>query len=622
MERKVADGIEHLIEYLKGSQSRDGSWSFPFETGIATDCYMIILLRSLEIHEEDLIKELTRRIVSRQKKNGAWKLFYDEGKGNVTATVEAYYALLYSGYYRKEHPRLRAARRFILANGGLEKTHMLTKVMLAMTGQYKWPATFPVPLEFNLLPATFPINFYQLSVFGRANLLPIMVLAQEKFSLKTDKSPDLSELLVRNEDEWPEQEWRSFYKQMKAEVDSIVDTIKNRGDRAKGRAKQYMLSHIEKDGTLLSYFSSTFLMIFALLSLGYDKSHPVINRAVKGLVSMKTEIKGHTHMQYTTANVWNTGLITDALQEAGLSLEDPVVKSANHYLLSRQHHLFGDWVIHNPGGLPGGWGFSNINTFNPDVDDTTAALRAISPSISAQPEIRRAWNSGLSWLLSMQNDDGGWPAFERKTNNSLLKLLPIDKAEFLLADPASPDLTGRTFQFLGTYTNLSKEHQAIKRGIRSLLGAQEENGSWYGRWGICYLYGTWSAVTGLMAVGVLPTHPSILKGVEWLESVQNEDGGWGESCKSDSRKRYVPLNASTLTHTAWAVDALIAAADKPSKTVKRGVQFLLDHLDREDWTTDYPKGQGMAGDFYIHYHSYRYVFPLLALAHYQRKYEK
>lgn len=620
MERNVLDGMNQLIEYLKQSQSKDGSWTFPFETGIATDCYMIILLRSLEIHEEELIRKLTERIVSRQEKNGAWKLFYDEKDGNLTATCEAYYALLYSGYFKKESRRLRAAKRFILAKGGLEKSHMLTKMMLAITGQYKWPAIFPIPLEFILLPTSFPINFYQLSVFGRANLLPIMVLAECKLSVRTEKSPDLSDLVVRGEN-WSELEWRSLYSQIKAGIDSLVDTVKNRKEQAKAKAKQYMLGHIEKDGTFFNYFSSTFLMIFALIALGYDKSHPIISRAVKGLVSMKTEIKGYTHMQYTTANVWNTGLITDALQEAGLSAEDPTVQSANQYLLRRQHHLFGDWVIHYPDGLPGGWGFSNMNTFHPDVDDTTAALRAISRSVSMQSDFRMAWESGINWLLSMQNDDGGWPAFERKTNSSFLKLLPIEKAEFILTDPASPDLTGRTLQFLGKYTNLSKEHSAIKGGVRSLIAAQEENGSWYGRWGICYLYGTWSAVTGLMGVGVLPAHPSVSKAVNWLKSVQNEDGGWGESCKSDSVQRFVPLSSSTLTHTAWAVDALIAATDKPSKAIKRGVQFLLENVDREDWTTDYPKGQGMAGDFYIHYHSYRYVFPLLALAHFQRKYE-
>ncbi len=198
--------------------------------------------------------------------------------------------------------------------------------------------------------------------------------------------------------------------------------------------------------------------------------------------------------------------------------------------------------------------------------------------------------------------------------------MPIDGGESLIADPSSADLTGRTLEFLGHYTNLSTNDYAVRKGVNWLLYHQENDGSWYGRWGICYIYGTWAAITGLKAVGMLSTHRSIRNGVKWLQTIQNEDGGWGESCISDSKKTYVPLKNSTLTHTAWAVDALIAANDKPTKSINKGIQYLLEHLDRIDWTTDYPKGQGMAGAFYIHYHSYRYIFPLLALSHYRNKF--
>lgn len=624
MNRSITDGIENLVDQLKKDQSFDGSWSYPFETGISTDCYMIILLRTLEIDDENLIKELVRRIISKQEKNGAWKLFYDEGDGNVTATIEAYYALLYSGYFEKTGNRLTAARRFILKNGGIEKAHMFTKIMLAITGQHKWPNFFPIPLEFLLLPNTFSINFYQLSVFGRANLLPILILSDSKFQIRKKNSPDLSELHLRqNEEElFQEEDWRSLYDTIKSGLESLLEIPSQLKERAKSKGKQYMLSRIEKDGTFYSYYSSTFLMIFALMALGYNKSHPVITMAVNGLKSMKTTIDGFTHMQYTTATVWNTSLISYALQEAGVSGEEAVIEKANHFILRKQHTLYGDWAVHNPNSYPGGWGFSNINSFNPDVDDTTASLRSISRDAVHNPSYRSAWDRGMRWLLSMQNDDGGWPAFEKNTNSSLFKLLPIEKADFILTDPPTADLTGRTLQFLGDYTNLTSTHPIVKAGIESILTKQEKDGSWYGRWGICYLYGTWGAVTGLTAVGVQSEHPAVRKAVSWMESVQNEDGGWGESCKSDSQKEYVALPASTLTHTAWAVDALISVSDKPSRAIKKGIEFLLENLEKKDWTTEYPKGQGMAGAFYIHYHSYRYVFPLLALAHYRRKYEK
>lgn len=205
-------GIKRIIETLRKDQSPDGSWAYPFETGISTDAYMIILLRTLEI-DDDLIEGLCRRILSKQQNNGAWKLFYDEGEGNVTATLEAYYALLFSGFYRKEDECLRAAKTFILAKGGLSEVSTFTKIMLALTGQYQWPTFTPLPIEMILLPYYFPINFYSLSVFGRANLTPIMILADKKFSVKPVNAPDLSDLkLIRDdEDQWiRSSEWGSL----------------------------------------------------------------------------------------------------------------------------------------------------------------------------------------------------------------------------------------------------------------------------------------------------------------------------------------------------------------------------------------------------------------------------
>ncbi|WP_035425026.1 squalene--hopene cyclase [Bacillus sp. UNC438CL73TsuS30] len=616
----ASKGIDWIVGKLKNDQSPDGSWNYPFETGISTDAYMIILLRTLELHDEELIQGLAKRILSRQEKNGAWKIFYDEGEGNLTATIEAYYALLYSGYFQKSDRRLRAAKRFILANGGLEEASMYTKVMLAITGQYKWPTFSPLPVEVILLPLSFPINFYSFSVFGRANLTPIMILADKKFTLTTAKSPNLSELQIdRNTpDPWVRSsEMRSLFSFLEDGVKNLLGLPGDLHRLAIERAKKYMLDRIEPDGTFYCYYSCTFLMIFALLSLGYKKTDPIIINAVNGIKSMKCEIKGFPHLQYTTATVWNTSLIGYALQGAGIIPEDPMIVRANQYLLERQHHKFGDWVIHNPNSLPGGWGFSHVNHILPDVDDTTASLRSISRIASSH---LNAWDRGINWIFSMQNDDGGWAAFEKNVNSKLVEFLPVEKGKYMLLDPTCADLTGRTLEFFGNYTNLSRNHEDVKRAVKWLMKNQEKNGSWYGRWGICYLYGTWAAITGLLSVGVPATEPPVVKAVTWLKSTQNDDGGWGESCQSDNQETYVPLRASTLTHTAWALDALIAASDQPTKEIDRGISYLLASIEKEDWTTDYPKGQGMAGAFYIHYHSYRYVFPLIALSHYQKKY--
>lgn len=623
MKTDIENGMRLIIDILKKDQSPDGSWNYPFETGFSTDAYMIILLRTLEINDEQLIERLAFRIIDKQEKNGAWKLFYDDVQGNISATTEAYYALLYTGYYEKEDQRLQAAKRFILSRGGLQNVSMYTKIMLALTGQYKWPTYFPIPVELILLPLSFPLNFYQFSVYGRANLTPIMIAANQKFSMKTVKSPDLSDLFTpRNfEDSWFDfLEWRSLFSLIKEGINSLLGLPEQLHALALKRAEKYMIERIEPDGTFYSYFSSTFLMIFALLSLGYSTRDPIILKAIEGLKSMKVEINGYPHIQYTTASVWNTSLISYALQFAKLSSEDAMVKKANRYLLEHQHEKFGDWVIHNRDSLPGGWGFSHVNTMNPDVDDTTSSLRSLARTIQTDQKIRDSWNRGLNWLVSMQNDDGGWASFEKNTKTKWSDILPIEKGEFLLSDSSTADLTGRTLEFLGNYTNVPNNHAMVTDAVKWLLKHQEKDGSWYGRWGICYIYGTWAAVTGLISVGFSSNFPSIQKAVNWIKMIQNIDGGWGESCHSDIQKRYVPLKYSTLTHTSWALDSLIASTKTPTIEIQRGITFLLQSIDKTNWTTAYPNGQGMAGGFYIHYHSYRYIFPLLAFAHYNQKF--
>ncbi len=615
-----------MIETLRNEQTPDGSWAFPFETGITTDCYMIILLRTLEIHDEELIQELVERISSKQEKNGAWKLFYDEGEGNVTATIEAYYSLLYSGYFSKNNKRMKEAKQFILKNGGLTSAHMFTKTMLALTGQIRWPLFFPFPVEFILLPTYFPIHFFSLSVYGRSNLAPLLILADKRFVLRTEKSPDITDLIVqRTDDDFDgrskSSEWRSLQSFIRQGVNSLLGVSEKIHQLAIDRTLQYMLKHIEEDGTFYNYFSSTFLMILALLSLGYSKTDPLITKAINGLKAMKTNISGSIHMQYTTANVWNTSLLSYALQEAGVHPNDSMVEKANQYLLSKQHKKLGDWALDTPKTLPGGWGFSDINSMNPDVDDTTASLRSIARCVPTNPKLRLAWEKGLLWLLSMQNNDGGWPAFERNKDNWLLRILPLEKGEFMFIDPSCTDLTGRTLEFLCGYTKLAKESPFIKKAGQWIFDHQEKNGSWYGRWGICYIYGTWSALTGLKALEISSDHRAIQSAVKWLQKIQNQDGGWGESCKSDSKQTYVPLGTSTITHTSWALDALISASSQPTLTIQKGLHYLLHTLQSEDdWTNSYPTGQGMAGDFYIHYHSYQYIFPLLTLSHYLKKY--
>lgn len=619
----VETEMNRIIHEFAKDQLSDGSWNYPFETGIVTDCYFIILLRVLALEDEDLIRSLAERIVKKQESNGSWKLFHDQEDGNLSATVEAYYALLYSGHRSKDDSEIQAAKRFIVSKGGLAKTGTFTKIMLAVTGQYQWSDLFQLPVEIMLLPTSFPVDFFDLSVFTRANLAPILILADAQYHVKTSHTPDLSDLYSDREtavDFLDPGQWQPISDLIEQGIQTLADFPEAVHSNALKQAEEYMLGRIEPDGTLESYFSATFFMIFALLGRGYSNKHPLIIKAVRGIKSMICSIDGNAHVQYTTANVWNTTLISYTLQEAGVPHSVEMVRKASQYLLSRQHVNYGDWSIHNTRAQPGGWGFSNINTINPDVDDTTAALRAIGSAAKEDKTFRHAWDRGIKWVLSMQNSDGGWPAFERDADKAFLTWLPIEEAADILIDPSSPDLTGRTLNFFGECTYLNTHYSMIQRGIDWLSKHQKMDGSWFGRWGICYIYGTWAAVTGMIAVGISLEQPAVRKAVKWLLGIQNTDGGWGESCKSDSEKRYVPLKASSRTHTAWALDALISASDRVTPEIEKGVQFLINVKQQPDWVAHYPKGRGMAGAFYMHYHSYDLIWPLLALAHFKKKF--
>jgi sporulenol synthase len=621
----VKQEINRLISLLTKSQAPDGSWRYCFESGILTDAYMIVLLRSLQWNDNEFIMKLGERILKRQKKNGAWKLYYDEEDGNLSATIEAYYALLVSGLRQKKDANMQAAREFILSKGGIDQAGLLTKVMLALTGQYPWPDIF-VPVEMVLLPPSFPVNFFDFVGYARVHVAPMLITADQKYVRKTASALDLSELLTRHtarmgfHQQGSTMHYRSLLETVKEGVKNLPYLPQQIHQLALQRCEQFMLERIESDGTLYSYFSATFLMIFALLARNYSPLDPIILKAVKGLKRLACHTNGVTHIQNSTSTVWDTALLSYSLQEAGLRSTSPTIERASQYLLSRQQKKYGDWQIHNPSVLPGGWGFSDINTINPDVDDTTASLRALKAIVGKNPSAEQNWQRGLHWLLSMQNADGGWPAFEKNTDMKLLNMLAMDGAETVSTDPSSADLTGRTLEFLGHYAGFTLRYPSVQKGVQWLLKNQKQDGSWFGRWGISYIYGTWAALTGMMAVGVPADHNAVQKALRWMLSIQNEDGGWGESCKSDQMKRYVPLGASTPSQTAWMVDALVSVSPQSTSAIENGVDYLIKSSHLLDWRVSYPTGAGLPGGFYIHYHSYKYIWPLLALSHYRNKF--
>lgn len=626
----AAAAIRQMQSVLLEKQSPDGSWRFCLESGTMTDVHLIILLRSLGMEQEDLLHALTKRIASRQQPNGAWKLFPDEPEGNLSATIDSYYGLLFSGLFQKSDPRMVLARTFIRQKGGLSEAGMLTKLTAALTGQYPWPAHFLVPIELSLLPASSPVSFYDFVGYARVHLAPILICADRQYVHKTRPTPDLSDLFTAPaiaNGVYPHRVIERFAKDAQTFLAMLHDFVTqlpilpaHLHQLALRRLEQFILHRIEPDGTLYNYATSTYFMIFALLAQGYAPTDPVIVRAIRGLLQSVCRTGEGAHLQLATSAVWDTALLSYALQSSGLAISHPAIQRANGYLLARQQHTYGDWSIRNPGTLPGGWGFSDRNTMNPDIDDTTAALRALHLLAKTDSAAARAWKRGVDWVLSMQNDDGGWPAFEKNTDSELIRHLPIEGSDTVSTDPSFADLTGRTLEFLGNRAGIRQENPQVQKAVQWLLRHQQEDGSWYGRWGIAYVYGTWAALTGLMAAGVSPASPAVQKAIRWLLNRQNPDGGWGESCRSDLEKRYVPLGASTPSQTAWAVDALIAVHPEPTPAVDRGIRFLLDGEHQPHEHAFYPTGGGRPGGTYFSYHSYRFIWPLLALSHYQNKY--
>ncbi|AIQ12210.1 squalene--hopene cyclase [Paenibacillus durus] len=622
---KIDEAIDHLTSTLIRQQHPDGAWHFCFENGTAIDAYVIILFRTLNIQSEALIRQLHDRILAGQQPEGCWKLYSDEEEGNLSASIEAYYALLYSGYSQLTDEPIQRAKHFIQSKGGLRKvTSTLTKAILAATGQIKWPASISsIPLEVMLLPPSVPINIFEFSGYARVHLAPMLIMADRHFSMKTAQTPELHDLHVNriNTGEQHSREHQEALDSIRSGLNRFIGSPRSIHDAAVKKAEQFILQRIESDGTLYSYASSTILMIFSLLALGYDKHHPLITDATQGIKAMHWSFDGKTTIQNSPSTVWDTALVAYAMQESGVPDDHIAIRRAAVYLLSRQHHKTADWTIHNPDIPPGGWGFSETNTINPDVDDTTAALRAIKSLSRTDPSCRESWNRGLNWVLSMQNEDGGWPAFEKNTNKEILTWLAIDGAKSAAIDPSEADLTGRTLEYLGNFAGLDNRYKFIQRGTQWLIKHQEKDGSWYGRWGICYIYGTWAALTGLRATGISSNHEALQKGAKWLLSIQNADGGWGESCSSDRLLRYVPLGDSTPSQTAWALDALIAVHPQPTAEINKGIYRLIASLQEDKWMTTYPTGAGLPGSYYSHYHSYRYIWPLLTLSHYRKKYE-
>lgn len=616
---RIRARIDEMTADLLRQQSRDGAWRMCFDSGTATDSYLIILLRLLEWPDVHLIRMLAARIASMQQPNGAWKVYPDETEGNLEATAEAYYALLSAGFYHAADPRMVRAKQFILKQGGLaEAKNLLTQVIFAATGQAEWPRLLRIPLEAFFSDLGIGLDLFSLSGHARVHLVPTLIMANKQFARRTASMPLLSDLFAGPSRAFTnDTTWISALNGFIASL-PLTSLLPASSPTALERAEAFMFERIEPNGTLLTFSTATILMILSLLALDYSPQSPAVNQLLSGTISLICV--DQPHLQVASSEVWDTAMLSYALREAGLTPNHNALERAGRYLLERQQIRFGDWARRLPDTPAGGWGFSDVNTLYPDVDDSVAALRAIRPYATEENGFYANWQRGLNWVLAMRNDDGGWPAFEREGMQLPASFFTFEGSADISTDPSTVDLASRVLGFLGNELDMTIGNQWLDDSVQWVLSQQTRDGSWYGRWGISFIHGTGAAIQGMTAVGMPNDHPAIKKGIKWLLDIQNEDGGWGESCHSDKAKHYVPLHASTPSQTAWALDALTAANAKPTAAIERGVEALLQTLERRDWTYFYPTGAAQPGSMYVFYPSNNYIWPLLTLSTILKKY--
>ncbi|TAL01973.1 MAG: squalene--hopene cyclase [Rhodospirillaceae bacterium] len=607
---------------LKRRQREDGHWVYDLEADATIPAEYIMLNHFLDEIEDSVEAELADYLRAIQGENGGWPLFHG-GDVDISATVKAYYALKLVGD-DPEAPHMHRARDAILAGGGAERTNVFTRYALALFGQVPWRAVPVMPVELAIAPRWFPITLYRMSYWSRTVVAPLLILAALKPVAKNPRGVTIRELFRRS----PEQ-IRDWHRNPTGHpigtffllLDKVLRVIEPRvpsfiRKRAINKAVAFFRERLNGEDGLGAIFPAMANAVMAMEVLGYPKDHADLVVAKLAVKKLLTKGEGKTFCQPCVSPIWDTGLAAHALMESGESIDAPMVRDSCEWLKQRQVlDVVGDWAEKRPGLRPGGWAFQYNNAHYPDVDDTAVVAMALhrADGKTYQEPVARA----VEWVIGMQSSDGGWGAFDIDNNSSYLNHMPFADHGALL-DPSTADVSARCLSFLAQ-TGHERTHPTVVRGIEYLKREQEADGSWFGRWGTNYIYGAWSVLCALNAAGEDMGQAYIRKSVDWLLACQRDDGGWGEDGATYWNERRGEVKESTPSQTAWAVLGLMAAGEVDHPAVKRGIDFLLaapreaDGRWREPWFT----AVGFPRVFYLRYHSYAAVFPLWALARYR-----
>ncbi len=605
--------LDRAVQHLLGRQDAEGYWRGVLETNVTMDAEDLMMRQFLGIRTEEQTQATARWIRRHQREDGSWAIYHG-GPADASTTAEAYIALKLAGD-SPDAPHMRRAREVVLAAGGLEGLRVFTKMWLALFGQWSWDDVPALPPELVFLPPQVPLNLYDFACWARQTVGPLTMLSALR--PRRDLGVDIDELRTgRPAASTRERDLlaRAFVGLDKALHAYERRPVKALRTKALRKMADWVVERQEADGCWGGIQPPWVYSLMALHAYGYPLDHPVLARGIEGwerFTVVEQSAEGPVRwIEACQSPVWDTALATVALGDAGLEPDHPAMAQARDYLLREEIRVKGDWAVKRPDTPAAGWAFEFDNDLYPDTDDTAEvimALRRCAPGADTDAAVRRA----VRWLVDMQSGNDGWGAFDVDNTREIAYKLPF--CDFgAVIDPPSADVTAHVVESLAREGMADSD--AVRRGVVYLLDQQEDDGSWFGRWGANHVYGTGAAVPALVEVGIPGSHPAIRRAVDWLRRHQNDDGGWGEDLRSYEDDAWRGRGESTPSQTAWALLALHAAGETETGEVARGVQWLVDH-QREDGGWDEPQftGTGFPGDFYIAYHLYRVVFPISAL---------
>ena len=624
-----ATALKRSQEYLLSIQKPGGYWVGELFVDVTLVADMVAYHHWADDVDPEWERKAINHIFSKQLPDGGWNIYYG-GPAEVNATIKAYLALKLAGVPVTD-ARMLKARSMALNLGGVPRMNTFSKLYLALLGLFPWDYVPTIPCEVLLIGKWFHVNFWEMSNWSRAMLVPLAIINHFRPTRPPRQGIDLDELYPEGIHERdlalpPDPEsvtWRNFFLWLD-KLHKFAERFAYHGihpfrKMALRKAEQWMLDRFEGSEGLAAIFPAMLNSVIALKALGYSDTNPVLAREWKHLKTLQHETKDSVRIEPCFSPVWDSAIVLMCLRESGVSADDPRLKRAAEWIMTKEIRFRGDWYHKNPVDVePSGWVFEYDNKWNPDVDDTAMVLLALRQVPTDNPEKRdNCFKRGMGWMLAFQCKDGGWAAFDKDCTKNILEKVPFADHNAML-DPECADITARILELLG-YEGFPISHPQIQRALAYIRSQQESDGSWYGRWGVNYIYGTWQVLRGLRALNLDMQQPWLLKARAWLESVQHEDGGWGERCDTYDDPVFKGQGPSTASQTAWAVMGLLAFDDPFRPSVQRGIDYLIRTQNADgSWTEDEITGTGFPKVFYLKYDMYRNAWPLLALATYKK----